>query len=176
MLMDYIIIALIITLLAIYILLAYNSFIEIDYKVQEAFSITDEYLKKRWELIPDLVEVVKKYAKDEKDTFSEIGELRKSIPNYDYITEIEKIKISEISSRYISKIFVMTEAYPDLINNDDFKNLSNQLSIIEDEIGYLRKYYNKKVRDYNKKVKRFPSNFVALIFGFKLKDVFQTNE
>ena len=168
----YIIIA-IIVLIIIYILALYNNLVKLNNKVKEAFSTMDVYLKKRWDLIPNIVETVKGYAKHEKDTLKEVVELRNSA--YDKMSDDEKIKTNEQLSSGISKIMALAEAYPDLKANENFKDLSKELSKVEDDIANSRKYYNGVVRIYNNKVEMFPSNIFAGLFGYKSKAMFEAS-
>ena len=168
----YIIIA-IIALIIIYAFALYNSFVKLNNKVKEAFSTMDVYLKKRWDLIPNIVETVKGYAKHEKDTLKEVVELRNSA--YDKMSDDEKIKTNEQLSSGISKIMALAEAYPDLKANENFKDLSNQLTKVEDDIANSRKYYNGVVRIYNNKVEMFPSNIFAGLLGYKSKAMFEAS-
>ncbi len=169
----YIIIA-IIVIIAIYTFTLYNSFVKLNNKVKEAFSTMDVYLKKRWDLIPNIVETVKGYAKHEKDTLKEVIELRNSA--YDKMSDDEKIKTNEQLSKGINKIMALAESYPDLKASENFKDLSNQLTKVEDDIANSRKYYNGTVRIYNNKVEMFPSNIIAKIFGYKSKNMFEVSE
>ena len=169
----YIIIA-IIVLIIIYAFALYNSFVKLNNKVKEAFSTMDVYLKKRWDLIPNIVETVKGYAKHEKDTLKEVVELRNSA--YDKMSDDEKIKTNEQLSSGISKIMALAEAYPELKANENFLQLSSDLTSVEDEIAQSRKYYNAVVRDYNNKVEMIPSNIVAKVLGYKSKLMFTTSE
>lgn len=168
----YIIIA-IIVLIVIYALALYNSFVKLNNKLKEAFSTMDVYLKKRWDLIPNIVETVKGYAKHEKDTLKEVVELRNS--SYDKMSDEEKIKTNEQLSSGINKIMALAEAYPDLKANENFKDLSKQLTKLEDDIANSRKYYNGIVRIYNNKVEMFPSNIFAGLFGYKAKAMFEVS-
>ena len=168
----YIIIA-IIVLIIIYILALYNNLVKLNNKVKEAFSTMDVYLKKRWDLIPNIVETVKGYAKHEKDTLKEVIELRNS--SYNKMSDDEKIKTNEQISNSINKIMALAEAYPDLKANENFKDLSNQLTKVEDDIANSRKYYNGVVRIYNNKVEMFPSNIFAGLFGYKSKSMFEAS-
>lgn len=168
----YIIIA-VFVLLIIYIFALYNSFVKLNNKVKEAFSTMDVYLKKRWDLIPNIVETVKGYAKHEKDTLKEVVELRNSA--YDKMSVDEKIKTNEQLSSGISKIMALAEAYPDLKANENFKDLSKELTKVEDDIANSRKYYNGVVRIYNNKVEMFPSNIFAGLFGYKSKSMFEAS-
>lgn len=168
----YIIVA-IIALIIVYVLSLYNSFIKLNNKVKEAFSTMDVYLKKRWDLIPNIVETVKGYTKHEKDTLKEVIELRNS--SYDKMSDADKLKTNEELSRGINKIMALAEAYPDLKANENFKDLSNQLTKIEDDIANSRKYYNGVVRNYNDKVEMFPSNIFAGLFGYQSKAMFEVS-
>ena len=168
----YIIIA-IIVLIVIYALALYNSFVKLNNKVKEAFSTMDVYLKKRWDLIPNIVEIVKGYAKHEKDTLKEVVELRNS--TYDKMSDEEKIKTNEQLSSGINKIMALAEAYPDLKANENFKDLSKQLTKVEDDITNSRKYYNGVVRIYNNKVEMLPSNIFAGLFGYRSKAMFEAS-
>lgn len=171
--LPYIITA-IIVLIILYVLASYNSFVKLNNKVKEAFSTMDVYLKKRWDLIPNIVETVKGYAKHEKDTLKEIIDLRNSA--YDNMSNDEKIKTNEKISSGINKIMALAESYPDLKANENFMDLSNQLSKVEDDIASSRKYYNGVIRSFNNKVEMFPSNILAKIFGYKPKAMFEVSE
>ena len=167
------IIIVIIDLIIIYAFALYNNFIKLNNKVKEAFSTMDVYLKKRWDLIPNIVEIVKGYAKHEKDTLKEIVELRNS--TYDKMSDDEKIKTNEQLTSGISKIMALAEAYPDLKANENFKDLSRDLTKVEDDIANSRKYYNGVVRIYNNKVEMFPNNIFAGLFGYKSKAMFEAS-
>ena len=163
----------IVVLLIIYIIALYNSFVQLNNKVDEAFSTMDVYLKKRWDLIPNIVETVKGYAKHEKETLEKVISLRNS--TYENMSDEEKIKANEQLTSGINKIMALAEAYPDLKANENFKDLSNQLTKVEEDIANSRKYYNGVVRIYNDKVKMFPSNIFAGLFGYKAKKMFETD-
>lgn len=168
----YIVLA-IIGIIVIYIFVLYNSFVKLNNKVKEAFSTMDVYLKKRWDLIPNIVETVKGYAKHEKDTLKEIINLRNG--SYDQMSVDDKIKTNEKLTAGINKIMALAEAYPDLKANENFKNLSNQLVKVEDDIANSRKYYNGVVRMFNNKVEMFPSTILAHILGYKTKTMFEVS-
>lgn len=169
----YIIIA-IIVLILIYFGVTYNSFVKLNNTVKEAFSTMDVYLKKRWDLIPNIVETVKGYAKHEKSTLKEIIELRNS--TYDNMSANEKVDVNNKLSQGINKLMAIAEAYPDLKANENFKDLSQQLTKVEDDIANSRKYYNGAVRIFNDKVQMFPSNIVAGMLGFKEQKMFEASE
>ena len=134
----------------------------------------DVYLKKRWDLISNIVETVKEYAKHESKIFQKLAELRKE--EYDKMSTEEKIKTNEQLSIDFNKIMVVAESYPDLKANENFKDLTNQLIEVEDEVANSRKYYNGCVRLFNNKVEMFPSNIFAKFFGYKSKTMFKTSE
>ncbi len=168
----YIIIAVIVIIL-IALFVTYNSFVQLNNKVKEAFATMDVYLKKRWDLIPNIVETVKGYAKHEQDTLKEVVNLRNGV--YDQMSNDEKLKTNEQLSKGINKIMLLAESYPELKASENFKDLSKQLTKVEDDIANSRKYYNGTVRIYNNKVEMFPSNIIAKIFGFKSKNMFEAN-
>lgn len=168
----YIIVGIIVILL-IYILITYNSFINSRNLVKEAFSTMDIYLKKRWDLIPNLIEVVKGYSKYENETLTKITSLRSS--SYDELTMNNKIDINEELSKCLSNIFAVSENYPELKANELYANLSNNLISIEDEIANSRKYYNGTVRNFNNKIQMFPNNILAKLFRFKEFKMFEAN-
>lgn len=168
----YIIIAILIMII-IYVFALYNSLVKLNNKVKEAFSTMDVYLKKRWDLIPNIVETVKGYAKHEKDTLENIVKLRNG--SYNTMSPEEKIKTNESLSNGISKIMVLAENYPDLKASNNFQNLSNQLEKIEDDIANSRKYYNGVVNMFNNKVEMFPNSIFAKMFGYQPKQMFEAD-
>ena len=163
----------VIILIIIYAFILYNNFISLDNKVKEAFSTMDVYLKKRWDLIPNLVETVKGYAKYEEETLTRVTKLRNTV--YNEMTNDEKIINNEELSSDVSKIMDLKEAYPELKANENFIDLSNKLTKIEDDIANARKYYNGTVRIYNNKVQMFPNNIFAKIFNYKTKRMFEAS-
>ena len=163
----------IIILIIIYAFILYNNFISLDNKVKEAFSTMDVYLKKRWDLIPNLVETVKGYAKYEEETLTKVTKLRNTV--YNKMTNDEKIINNEELSSDVSKIMALKEAYPELKANENFNKLQDQLQRLEEEIAGSRRYYNGVVNRYNTKTELFPGNIIAGIFGFKRKPLFEVS-
>lgn len=141
--------------------------------VKDSFSNMDVYLKKRWDLIPNLITVVKSYAQHEKDVFTKISELR-SIA-YNQIPENKKINLNQKLYSELNKIMVIVEAYPELKTNENFLKLNTQLIEIEDDIANSRKYYNAVVREYNTKIETFPNSIIAKIFNFQTEKMFEIN-
>ena len=166
----YVVIA-IIVLLAVYLIVQYNALVKISNIVKEAFSTMDVYLKKRWDLVPNLVEVVKSYAKYEKETFDQVTSIRTN--SYESMPIDTKLNINEQLGQGITKIMAIAENYPELKANENFAKLSTDLTKVEDEIANSRKYYNGAVRELNNKVQMFPSSIVAKLFGFKPAIMFE---
>lgn len=168
----YIILGIIVIGLA-YIFAIYNSFIKLRNSVKEAFATMDVYLKKRWDLIPNLVEVVKGYVKHESEVLEKVTELRNI--TYDKMSQVDKIDINEKLATGVSQLIAVSENYPELKASQNFSELSSQLSRIEDEIANSRKYYNAVVKNLNNKVEMFPSNIVAKIFKFESSRMFEVD-
>lgn len=169
----YIVIA-IIVIIIIYAFITYNNFIKLKNMVKEAFATMDVYLKKRWDLIPNIVETVKGYAKHEENTLKEIVELRNN--SYDNMTDDEKVQTNQRISKDIGRIMLLAESYPDLKASTNFQDLSRELSKVEEDIANARKYYNGVIEMFNNKVEMFPSNIFAKLFGYKTKEMFETDE
>ena len=134
----------------------------------------DVYLKKRWDLIPNIVEAVKGYARHEKETLENVAKLRNCV--YNNLSESDKIDVNQKLTDGMSRLMVVVEKYPDLKANQNFLDLSKQLSKIEDDIAFSRKYYNAVVKNMNNKVQMFPSNIIAGIFNFNVQKMFEAFE
>ena len=169
-----IIILAIIVILAIWFIGAYNGFIKLKNKIEEAFSTMDVYLKKRWDLVPNLVNAVKGYAKHEQETLAKVTEMRTK--SYESMTANEKVEAGMNLSSALSKLIATAEAYPDLKANENFVNLQNQLNQIENDIANSRKYYNGCIRQMNTKVESFPSNIIAGMFHFEKFKMYEVEE
>lgn len=166
----YVIIGIII-LLFIYTVTTYNSLISLQNRLKESFSTMDVYLKKRWDLVPNLVETVKGYAKHESETLEKVVSLRAT--SYSDMPMNEKIDANKQLSQGIASILAIAENYPELKADTSFLNLSSQLSQIEDDIANSRKYYNACARIFNIKVQSFPSNIIANMFKFETSPMFE---
>ena len=164
------IIIIILVILLICASITYNSLVKLYNRVKEAFSTMDVYLKKRWDLVPNLVKSVKGYAEYEKEIFSEITKLRTN--SYDAMTTNNKINMNEQLTQEISKIMAISENYPELKASSNFSQLSKELTKIEDDIANSRKYYNGTVRILNNQIQMFPSNIIAFLFRFKSENMF----
>ena len=166
-----IVIVVVLVLLVLFFMSSYNKLVHLSNRVDEGFSTMDVYLKKRFDLIPNLVETVKGYAKHESETLIAVIEKRGS--NYDSMTEEQKIESGAAISSVIPNIMALAESYPDLKANQNFMNLSNQLEAVEADIANSRKYYNGTVTRYNMSVQTIPTNIIAGMFHFEKKPMFE---
>ena len=161
----------IVVILILFVIGSYNKLVKAKMNVEEAFATMDVYLKKRFDLIPNLVETVKGYAKHEKETLEQVVALRNQ--NYDNMSDDEKVANSVAISQAIPKIMAIAEAYPDLKANTNFLELSSQLQAVENDIANSRKYYNGTVKRYNLAVQTVPSNIIASLFHFEPKTMYE---
>ena len=169
-----IVILVIVVLIALWLVGVYNSLIKLRNKVRNQFSQIDIQLKKRFDLIPNLVETVKGYAKHEKETFESVIAARNGYANAK--TDDEKIESAGELTKCVSRLLAVAENYPELKADSQFLNLQNQLKDIEDKISYARQFYNDAVMVYNNKIQVIPSNIVAAICGFKQEKLFEADE
>ena len=154
-----------IVLLVVFFISSYNRLVRLSNRVDEGFSTMDVYLKKRFDLIPNLVETVKGYAKHEAD--SVIAQRNMAKTSKDVMDSENKI------TNAIQGIFAVAEQYPDLKANTNFMDLQNQLKHVEEDIANARKYYNALVREYNDVIMSVPTNIVASLFHFEKKTMFE---
>jgi len=152
----------------------YNKLVVLRNYTKEAFSTMDVYLKKRWDLIPNLLETVKGYMAHEKEILEKITELRNI--NYGSMQNNRKMDVNNKLSVGISSLLATAENYPDLKANENFITLMNELSNVEGEIANSRKYYNGTVREYNTYIQVFPSCIFASMFNFTPEQLFETTE
>jgi Uncharacterized conserved protein len=157
----------------VYVVVTYHRFIKLSIKVKEAFATMDVYLKKRWNLIPGIVLTITGYIKYERETLEEVIRIRSGV--YDMMSSNDKIYTNEQLSMDISKIMMVAEKYPDLKTNQNFLDLSTQLSNVENDIADAGKYYNTAVRIINLKIQMFPSSMVATLFRFKVQRMFEAS-
>ena len=152
----------------------YNTFIRLKNNYEEAFSTMDVQMQKRYDLIPNLVETVKGYAKPEKETLSAVIEARNLAKSA--VGVEDKAKAEAAFSGSIRNLFAIAENYPELKANTNFIDLQNQLKIVETEIASSRKYYNACVKAFNVKVEMFPSNLVARAKNFVKAPLFEIED
>lgn len=169
-----IIIFVVVVLIGGYFIITYNGFINLRNSVEEAFSTMDVYLKKRYDLIPNIVETVKGYAKHEKETFESVVKARNVAVGAENVEDA--IAAQGQLSKTLANLFALAENYPELKANTNFLDLQNQLSNIETEIAQSRKYYNGVVKMFNIKIESFPSNIIASIFRFTRKPLYEVEQ
>ena len=168
----WIIIGIIIVLALIFVGM-YNSFIKLKNSCDEAYSTMDVYLKKRFDLIPNLVETVKGYAAHEKETLQNVIAARNNLQNAS--TTEEKLAGENALQGTLKTLFAVAEAYSDLKANTNFLDLQDQLKGVENDIANSRKYYNAVVKQFNTKCEMFPSNIIAGICHFEKKPMFEVD-
>ena len=169
-----IIIAVVIGALVLFGLYLYNSLIAAKLRVNEAFSQLDVQLKRRTDLIPNLIETVKGYAKQEKDVFTKVTELRSDLMNAK--TPEKKAEANNMLTDALKSVFAVAEAYPQLRSSENFKALQDELSDTENKIAYSRQFYNSNVLDFNTKLQIFPNVLFAKILNFKPAQFFGATE
>lgn len=167
-------IVIVLAIIILYAVSCYNSFVKLSNTVKEAFSTMDIYFKKRWDLIPNLVETVKGYAKHESKTLENVVKIRAS--SYSSLSDKEKIAADRQLTENINKIMAVAESHPELKASQNFLDLSSQLTQVENDIANARKYYNGAARKFNDKVQMVPSNVIAGIFGFEHVNMIQIDE
>ena len=168
-----IVIAVIVVLILIWLASTYNGLIRKRNTCEEAFSTMDVYLKKRFDLIPNLVSTVKGYAKHESETLEKVIAARNSGATQ---TVEERMADENQITGALRQIFALSENYPDLKANQNFLDLQGQLKSIEADIANARKYYNGAVKEFNNACEQVPSNIVANMFHFERKPMFEVKE
>jgi LemA protein len=164
----------ILVLLVVYIFATYNSLVTLKARIKEAFSNIDVQLKRRIDLIPNLVETVKGYAKHEKDVFENVTKARTALMGASSTSE--KAAANNMLTDSLKSLFAVAEAYPDLKASDNFKDLQRQLEDTEDKVSYSRQFYNSNVLDFNTKIVVFPNVIIANMMGFKAEPFFEASE
>jgi len=157
--------------IVVWLILVFNSLIRLKNRSQEAFSDIDVQLKRRHDLIPNLVETVKGYAKHEKELFEKVTQARANAVNAKGVAE--KGQAENMLSQTLKSIFAVAENYPDLKASQNFLKLQDELSDTENKIQAARRFYNGNARDFNIKIEVFPNNLVAGVLGFKKFEFFQ---
>jgi LemA protein len=149
----------------------YNKLVRLRNTVKSSWSDIDVQLKKRYDLVPNLVETVKGYASHERSLFEKVTEARSMAMRAS--SPVEKAKAENMLTQTLKSLFAVAEAYPDLKANTNFLQLQTQLKELEDGIEYARRYYNAVVRDYNIMIESFPSNIIASQFKFEKEEFFE---
>jgi LemA protein len=163
-----------VALIVVFLFTLYNSLVTLRARIQEAWSQIDVQLKRRTDLIPNLVETVKGYATHEKTVFAEVTKARSAMMSAQ--TPAAKGEASDALTGALGKLIAVAENYPQLKANDGFVQLQKELSDTEDKVAYSRQYYNSTVMEYNVKIQVFPNNLLAKNFGFAEKEFFGATE
>jgi len=171
--MGYLVLGIIVLLLIIAVAI-YNSLVGKRNKVRNAWSQIDVQLKRRFDLIPNLVETVKGYAAHEKQTLEAVISARSKFLSAN--TPEDMMKANSELTQVLGRLFAVSEAYPELKANVNFMHLQEELSKTEDKIGYARQFYNDTVMEYNNAVQMFPTSIVASMFGFKEEPFFRVED
>lgn len=164
----------IIIAIAIIVIFLYNSLVRSRNRVDEAWSDIEVQLKRRYDLIPNLVETVKGYARQESSVLENVTKMRNLAMNAGSMQE--RLKDENMLSGALKSLFAVAEAYPDLKSNQNFMQMQGDLTDTEDKIQAARRFYNGNVRDYNTKLQVFPTNLFASMFGFAKRDFFDIDE
>ena len=169
-----IVVLVIVVLLIIYVAATYNKLVDLRNRVRDQWSQIDVQLKRRFDLIPNLVSTVKGHAKHESETLEKVIDARNSYTTAS--TPHEKMEANNMLSETLTKLFALAESYPDLKANTNFLDLQKELQDTEDKIAMARQFYNDTVLTYNNKIEMFPSNIIASMFHFKMEEFFKAEE
>lgn len=168
------IVLVIVVAIALYVISTYNVLVKLRNKVKDGWSQIEVLLKRRADLIPNLVETVKGYTKHEEGTLTSVIEARNKAVSA--ATPEEAIKAEGEMTQALSRLFALTEAYPELKANQNFMELQKSLEETENKITYSRQFYNDNVLNYNNKIEMFPSNIIASMFKFEKAVFFEASE
>lgn len=168
------IILIVVVLIALFVISNYNTLVKLRNNVKDQWAQIEVLLKRRADLIPNLVETVKGYTKHEKDTLEAVINARNKAVSA--TTPEDEMKANGELTGALNRLFALTESYPDLKANTNFMDLQANLKETEDKISYGRQFYNDSVLKYKNKLEMFPSNIVASIFGFKPEAFFEASE
>jgi LemA protein len=166
----------IVAVVAIFVWVTYNGLVRLNVRVQEAWSDITVQLKRRADLIPNLIESVKGYAAHEKQVFQDVTEARANVLNATTKGPAETAKAENQFEQTLKSLFAVSEAYPQLRASENFQQLQAELVDTEDKIQAARRFYNGGVRDLNTKIQQFPANVVASMFKFTNKEFFEVDD
>src|SRR3954465_2838385 len=170
---TYIVLAIVIVILG-WFWMAYNGFVTLTQRVKEAWSDRDVQLKRRYDLIPNLVETVKGYAAHEKTVFENVTNARSNaIAAGATGSPEQRAQAENVLTGALRSVFAVAEAYPQLQASQNFRDLQEQLGATEDKIAFARRFYNGNVRDYNTSLQTFPTTVLAGMFGFRAEQYFE---
>lgn len=163
-----------VAVVALWVVVVYNGLITLKNRTDEAWSDIDVQLKRRYDLIPNIMETVRVYAAHEAGTFQKVTDARTAAMNAK--TVAEHAQAENMLSQTLKSLFAVAEAYPELKANQNFLHLQQELSDTEDKIQAARRFYNGNVRDFNTKLQVFPTNMIGNTLGFQARDFFEIAE
>jgi LemA protein len=169
-----IILVVVVVLLALYVIISYNGLVSLRNRIENAWAQIDVQLKRRYDLIPNLVETVKGYASHERETLDAVIQARNAGMNAQ--GPHDQAEAENMISGALKSLFALSEAYPDLKANQNFAQLQEELTGTEGRIAYARQFYNDTVYRYNTKVQSFPANILANMFRFTEREYFQADD
>ncbi len=169
-----IIVVALVVLLLLYVIVTYNGLVRLRNRIENAWAQIDVQLRRRYDLIPNLVETVKGYAAHERNTLEAVTQARANAINAQ--GPVDQARAENMITGALKSLFAVSEAYPDLKANQNFLALQEELSGTEGRISYARQYYNDAVLRLNTKIQSFPSNILAGMFGFKEHEYFEADD
>ena len=164
----------IVVLLVLFLVVMYNRLVGLRNKVENAWAQIDVQLKRRYDLIPNLVETVRGYAAHERQTLESVTQARANALNAQ--GAVAQADAENVLTAALRSLFAVAEAYPDLKANQNFLSLQDELATTENRIAYSRQYYNDSVQSYNTAIQSVPANFIAGMFGFRVREYFTAPE
>ncbi len=176
MLIALIVIAVIVVLTLLWLVGAYHGLVRLRNQLKNAWAQIDVQLKRRWDLIPNLIETVKGYTKHEADTLQRVTEARTEAQKSSGQSVAQRAQAEGELSAALGRLMVVVEAYPDLKANQNYLALQEELTSTENRIGFARQFYNDSVMKFNNKTQIFPTNIVANMFNFKAAEFFELKE
>ena len=163
----------VVVVLVLYVIAAYNGLVRLRNRIDNAWSQIDVQLRRRYDLIPNLVETVKGYAAHERGTLDAVIQARNSAVNAAGAAPAARAQAENALTQTLGRLFALAEAYPNLKANQNFLSLQNELAGTEDKIAYARQFYNSAVQTYNTSTQSIPTNIIAGVGGFRARDLFQ---
>ncbi len=164
----------VVAVVVLWVIFAYNRFITLINRTKEAWADIDVQLKRRYDLIPNLINTVKGYAKHEQQTLSQVTEMRAKAMQAGNLGE--RAEAENMLTEALKSLFAVSENYPDLKANENFLELQRELSDTENKIQAARRFYNANVRDFNTALESFPQNIVGNVFRFSMQEFFELDE
>jgi LemA protein len=170
------VVCLLVVVLVIWVIASYNKLVRQRNQVEASWAQIDVQLKRRYDLIPNLVETVKGYAAHEKGTLDAVIQARNTAVAASNSTPADRANAENAVSQTLGRLFALAEAYPNLKANENFLSLQGELTNTEDKIAYSRQFYNSAVQSYNNATQTIPTNIIAGMMNFKTKEYFETSE